>query len=344
MSRNGRPLRFMTVVLGMWIGARVYLLWPDAPLPPALREAVRRTMPRGPQVASAPPMTASARARDPGSRRPPAPPASLADHARTAPVHTAAPGTTPAPASPPAGGESPATDSPAYVLALLGMVRYGAPEPPPATARRWSASGWSILRGAGRGGGVATPQLGGSQAGVRIARTLDAHGRLAVAARVAAALDTRQQEAAVGLEWRPARLPVRVVAERRIGVANIRGGTALGLAGGIDAQPLAAGFRLDGYAQAGAVARGGVEGYADGAVRLARPLFRTASGATLDLGVGAWGAAQRGARRLDAGPAATLVLPVGDGPRVRIALEWRQRILGNARPASGPALSIGADY
>jgi hypothetical protein len=244
----------------------------------------------------------------------------------------------------PQAADVPVEKTASYVLGLLGMIRYGAAAPPPSAPRRWSASGWAIVRGAGPGGGVATPQLGGGQAGLRVARTLDARGSLAIAARVATALDTRQQEGALGLEWRPTRLPVRLVAERRFGLARQRGGAAAGLVAGVSAEPLPIGFRLDGYAQAGAVLRDRMEGYADGALRIARPALRTGGGTILSLGVGAWGAAQRDARRLDVGPSALLEVPLGDAPTVRIALEWRQRVAGAARPGSGPALSIGADY
>lgn len=229
--------------------------------------------------------------------------------------------------------------SPLPLLIAVPAVA-AAPGAPP---RRWSASGWAVVRGSGVGG-ASIPQLGGSQVGLRFVRTLDPGGRLAIAARVATALDTRQQEAALGLEWRPTALPVRIVAERRFGLAGQRGGGALGLVGGISDRPLPAGFRLEGYAQAGAVFRDDVEGYADGAARLTRPVVRTRGGTTLALGVGLWGGAQRAATRLDLGPAATIDLPVAHAAHLRVALEWRQRIVGAAQPGSGPALSIGADY
>ncbi|WP_204317143.1 hypothetical protein, partial [Klebsiella aerogenes] len=37
----------------------------------------------------------------------------------------------------------------------------------------------------------------------------------------------------------------------------------------------------------------------------------------------------------------------GRGPEIeplRIALDWRQRVAGEARPGSGPALTLGADF
>lgn len=327
MSHGGRPLRFVAMVLGLWIGARVYLLWPGPPPAPPTHHATRTLVALPVRIATVVP-------------RPPRRVSIVAPVARFAapvpPIHTVAV-TSPPPvaARPPPPAAAPAD-----------MPRYGTPAPPssvPTPTRRWSASGWALVRGVGAGGGVATPQLGGSQASLRIARTLDVHGRVAIVARVAAAIDTRQQEAAIGLEWRPTALPVRIVAERRIGIADIRGGTGLGLVGGVSERALPAGFRLDGYAQAGAIVRDGVEGYADGALRIARPVLDTA-GVTLALGVGAWGAIQRDARRVDAGPSATLTVPIAGTPRLRVALEWRQRLAGAARPASGPTVSIGTDY
>jgi hypothetical protein len=61
------------------------------------------------------------------------------------------------------------------------------------------------------------------------------------------------------------------------------------------------------------------------------------------LGGGAWGAAQRDAQRFDIGPSATLALPLGK-QNVRLALDWRQRIAGDARPGSGLALTLGSDF
>ena len=63
----------------------------------------------------------------------------------------------------------------------------------------------------------------------------------------------------------------------------------------------------------------------------------------LRLGALAAGAVQPGAARVDVGPRLTLRLPqVGEGGR--IALDWRQRIAGDARPESGLALTLAADF
>ena len=165
---------------------------------------------------------------------------------------------------------------------------------------------------------------------------------MALSARVSAPLRGRGAEAAVGLDWQPTRLPVHVIAERRIAVDGGRGGTALFVIGGIDPTPVAAGFRLEAYGQAGVVLRDRAERFADGAARLTRTVVE-AGELRLDVGAGAWGGAQRGASRVDVGPTVGAAFPVG-GQRLRVALDWRQRVTGNAAPGSGPALSIGGDF
>lgn len=324
---RGRPLRALAIILGGWIAMRTALLWPDAVTP--LRKMAERvaTVARPVAPADADPMPATPARAKAGS---------VALPLGRAPLETSAPlpaavvtrsAPTPSPSAPPEP-----------VLALAGMVRYGNAEPASRGPSRWSRSGWAILRGSGAAAGVATPQLGGSQAGGRIAYALGDDRRFAIALRVASAIGARQQEAAIGLEWRPTRLPIRLVAEQRIGIAGVRGGSGVGIVGGASAVRLPLAFRLDGYAQAGAIARDGGEGYADGSFRVARPV---AGG--IDLGLGAWGAAQKGAHRLDVGPSASVAVPLG-GRRVRVTLDWRHRVAGDARPESGLALSLGSDF
>ena len=180
-------------------------------------------------------------------------------------------------------------------------------------------------------------QLGGSQAGARLAYMLVARHRLAAVARIAAPLKGRGAEASVGLEWQPTSLPIRLVAERRFGIDGVRGGFGVGAITGIDAQ-LPAGFSLEGYGQAGAIRRSRTEPYADGALRIGHGVA-SAAGLQLSLGAGMWGAAQRDAARLDLGPSASL-----SWHQLRLSLDWRQRVAGDARPGSGPALSLGTDF
>ena len=211
----------------------------------------------------------------------------------------------------------------------------------PGTASRWSASAWIAARpGTGIGAAPGGSQIGGSQAGLRVAYLLAPAARLAAFGRVVTPLRGKGREGAVGLEWQPTHAPVRLVAEQRFGLDGTRGGPGLGVIAGYDGQ--VAGFHLESYGQAGAIWRARREPYADGAVRATRPAVAIGK-ARLALGVGAWGAAQRDAQRLDIGPSATLAVPVGQSA-VRVALDWRQRVAGGARPGSGPALTIGSDF
>ncbi|PTS80097.1 hypothetical protein DBR17_11225, partial [Sphingomonas sp. HMWF008] len=121
-----------------------------------------------------------------------------------------------------------------------------------------------------------------------------------------------------------------------------RGGPALAVVGGIGPVALPRDFRLEAYAQAGAIRRGTTEPYADGAVRIVHPLG-TIGGVPVELGAGAWGGAQRGAARLDLGPSLGVSVPLGK-QRVRVLLDWRQRVAGTALPGSGAALTLGTDF
>ena len=190
----------------------------------------------------------------------------------------------------------------------------------------------------GLGGG----QLGGSQAGLRIAYAIGNARRVAVVARIVSPLHGRGREAAIGMEWRPTRLPIRLAAEYRASLDGGPNGSAIGVIAGTGPAPIAAGFDLETYGQAGLIRRRQTEAYAEGSARLARPLV-SLGGARIDLGLGGWGGAQRGARRLDVGPSLGARVPVGRGA-IRVSLDWRQRIAGDARPGSGPVLVIGGDF
>jgi hypothetical protein len=61
------------------------------------------------------------------------------------------------------------------------------------------------------------------------------------------------------------------------------------------------------------------------------------------IGAGAWGGAQPGASRLDAGPTLSWRLPAARA-HLRIEAGWRFRLAGEAAPGSGPALTLLADF
>lgn len=211
----------------------------------------------------------------------------------------------------------------------------------------WSATAWFYLHD-GSGGAPraigSSSQLGGSQGGVRLAYGFGPTGRLRGYARATMAIEQpRQREGAFGLAFAPlARLPIDVAVEQRVAVGS-EGRTALAAvaSGGVSDVRLPAGFRLDAYAQGGVVGARRRDAFADGAVVIDRGIGR--EDASLRFGALVAGAIQPGAARVDAGPRLTLRLPeVGQGSR--IALDWRQRVAGDARPTSGLALTLAADF
>ena len=342
----GRPLRFLVVLLGGWAAGRTVALWPTVDTAGELVREVFTGRPASAATATLPSMERRVR---------------IALYPHAAPGAEADLRSGRSPRAPP--------DASRIRLALLGFLSLGTAEevaaetadltgggetrafvpvpaarPVPVTLpSRWSGSGWLLARGAG-GAGIAPGggQIGGSQGGMRLGYAIDPARRLTVVGRLAAPLAGIGREASVGIEWQPTRLPLRLVAERRVAVDGGRGGFGAGLIAGLPPTPLPLGFRLEGYGQAGAIRRIATEPYADGALRLTRPVAELA-GLRLDLGLGLWGAAQRDAQRLDLGPSLGVTAPLGERI-LRLSLDWRQRVAGHAAPGSGPALTLGSDF
>lgn len=330
MTGRGRPLRFFALVIVTWIGVRIAILWPRTGSLPAAIEAVL-------------PLAHAEPGRTPNV-------------ARQVIRHSRQPLTQAFVTSRPAYRTPLGDDDPRVQLALMALAQYGevsviaSPDRSPQARSlvsapperldplpdRWSLSGWMVARGAGGNGAAPGGQIGGGQAGVRAAWLIAPRQRLAAYGRITAPLSGTGREAALGLEWQPGRAPVRLIAERRFGLDGNPGGTGIGVITGIDTEWR--GFRLEVYGQAGAVLRRRTDPYADGAARGTRTV-EAVGPVRLAIGAGAWGAAQRDAQRLDIGPSATLAVR-----NLRVALDWRQRVAGEARPGSGLALTLGADF
>ena len=204
---------------------------------------------------------------------------------------------------------------------------------------RLSMSAWAMMRREPGSPSLATNgQLGGSQAGSRFLWRFDR--RFAASLRTSAPIGgvQRTAELAAGLRWQPSRhVPVALTIERRqsFGRDKGRSGFALFAEGGVYDRPIFAAFNLDAYLQAGVV---GVRDHAlfvDGSATLTRPVWRQ-----LSAGIGVWGGAQPGLARLDAGPRLSLRL----GRSMRVHADYRQRLLGQAAPGSGPVLTIAGDF
>jgi hypothetical protein len=201
---------------------------------------------------------------------------------------------------------------------------------------------WALLRSqqtgvAGSRSLASGGQLGASQAGARLIYNLDR--RLAVAARMSSEVGRRGGEVAAGVRVQPLlSVPVWLTAERRQAIGRYGGGRdafALFLEGGLYGRPLPWRFSLDGYLQGGVVGLKSRDLFIDGGFAVTRPLFRNFSA-----GFGVWGGAQPNLYRIDAGPRLTMRVR----NNVKLHLDWRQKVAGNARPGSGPALTLAGDF
>ena len=354
MRSGSAPLRFLGLVGVSWIAYRAVALAPwwtttgaaAPPLPPAV--AIRSFFP----AAEAPPGPALHLSEAQGRSGSAVPSPFHASHrisdrragwlGRAAAQSSRAPNWPVAYSAPPQAAERQVPPAPSFQQAPLPF----APAPLLIAAdrnSRWSGAAWLFIRDGSAGARLAPGgALGGSQAGARLTYRLNEDGRrpLAASLRVSAPLDRLQgAEAAVGLDWRPlASVPVNILAERREAIGREgRSDFALLAYGGTDRAVAGGRLRLEAYAQAGVVGLEERDPFADGSAVV------TARIGPVDIGGGVWGGAQPGAARLDAGPHASMRLPVGDAT-IRIAAEWRFRVAGDAAPASGPALTIATGF
>jgi len=180
-------------------------------------------------------------------------------------------------------------------------------------------------------------QIGGSQAGARLFYNFTP--AIAAVVRSSSMVNRRGGEVAAGIRVHPLRsIPVWIMAERRIQLGRYGGGRdafALFAEGGIYDRPMPWDFTLDGYVQAGIVGLSSRDLFADGAATFTRPVYHQFSA-----GFGVWGAVQPGLYRIDAGPRLTMTVR----RNVRVHLDWRQRLAGNAQPGSGPVLTLAGDF
>jgi hypothetical protein len=238
-----------------------------------------------------------------------------------------------------------AISTPAHSPAASADQSLPPPPVPPIDARRLDRlqlTSWALLRsqqsGVAGSRSLATGgQLGASQAGARLIYNFNR--QLALAARFSSEVGRRGGEAAAGIRVRPlVDIPVWLTAERRQAVGRYGGGRnafALFLEGGLYQRPLPWRFSFDSYLQAGIVGARSRDWFVDGSLAVSRPVYRQFSA-----GFGVWGAGQPGLYRVEAGPRLTVRVR----RNLRVHADWRQKLAGNARPGSGPALTLAADF
>ncbi|MBB4859873.1 hypothetical protein HNO88_003206 [Novosphingobium chloroacetimidivorans] len=217
---------------------------------------------------------------------------------------------------------------------------------------RWSGDFWALLRkdnGFAPAAGTLPATYGASQTGAvfryRLSRQ-DAH-RPTVYARTTTSLGAIQEtSAALGFSGRPLpAIPIVAAIEGRVTDTNGSRRVQPAVLAVTEVPPLAlpGALRAEVYGQAGYVGGRYATPFADGQVRVDRSLL-TVGRIEARVGGGAWGGIQKGASRLDAGPGATVTMPLTSKMFGRVALDYRFRVAGNAEPDSGPALTVATGF
>jgi len=217
------------------------------------------------------------------------------------------------------------------------------PEPlDPGRIDRLQLTAWALLRAqstgiAGTRSLASQGSLGASQAGARL--TYNFTRQIAAAFRMTNDVGRRGGEVAAGVRVQPlAAVPLWIDAERRQRVGRYGGGRsafALFFEAGLWDRPMPLHLLLNAYLQGGVVGARSRERFIDGELTLTRPVYKQFSA-----GIGVWGGAQRGVYRVDAGPRVTMRVR----NNLRVHFDWRQRLAGNARPGSGPAVTLAGDF
>jgi hypothetical protein len=238
-----------------------------------------------------------------------------------------------------------AISTPARSSVIFAQQSPPAPPAPPIDPHRLDRlqlTSWAYLRSqqtgiAGSRSLATGGQLGASQAGARLIYNFNR--RLALAARFSSEVGRRGGEAAAGVRVQPlSGIPLWINAERRQALGRYGGGRnafAFFAEGGLYERPLPWRFSFDSYLQGGVVGMRSRDWFVDGGMWATRPVYRNFSA-----GLGVWGAAQPGLYRVEAGPRLTVRVR----GNIKAHVDWRQRLAGNARPGSGAALTLAADF
>lgn len=213
---------------------------------------------------------------------------------------------------------------------------------------RWSADAWLLWRGGAGAVGGAT-FYGASQAGAVVRYRLQAADphRPVVYLRAAAALAaTAEQDAALGIGLRPLPgMPVMAGLEARLTRSRFATRLHPAVLAVSELPPVGLPFKLVGdlYAQGGWIAGPDAGAFGELQFKAERALAGRA-GWHARIGAGLWAAGQSGAQRLDLGPVASVIGRAGNGPLLRLEVDWRLRAAGNAAPGSGPALVLASGF
>jgi hypothetical protein len=212
---------------------------------------------------------------------------------------------------------------------------------PSAAARNGSISAYAYSFWRNGPAPLGFAQYGGGQSGIIATYKLDARASL-LARTTIGHTDIRNREAAVGIRWSPkADIPFSITVERRFR-NNGSDASAAYIASGQSAIKLPLGFALDTFGQAGVITGKETQYFFDGQARAERALLSSGP-LQVRVGGGIWTGGQKGIARVDIGPTVGTEIVVQD-IRIRVNADWRFRIAGDARPGSGPALTLSTSF
>ncbi|WP_157668110.1 hypothetical protein [Croceicoccus marinus] len=356
-ARRGQPLVALTGLMGGWVALRVMVPGIeiiDVPVPPNVAKRVGQPEQVPVEAEPEPPIPA---APPPVTRRPPLQPRealpfrapSVPTEPLPAKTRTYAPipqraGPSPSPHSgPPPPAPEPPRSPPSPRLLPFSPVQARD------DGKRWSADGWLLWR-KGSGSAAALPgatSYGASQAGAVLRYRLSHESALRPRAhlRVTSAIDSADREIAAGIGIQPLRkIPFEILAEGRVGIfsGDIQARPAVVGVFGPPAQSLPLDLTAELYGQGGYVGGTDPTGFVDGQMRVTRAI--DIGRAHLQAGAGIWGGAQEGVERVDAGPSVSVTAPIAGGIFARASIDWRERVAGDARPGSGPVVTLSAGF
>jgi hypothetical protein len=108
-------------------------------------------------------------------------------------------------------------------------------------------------------------------------------------------------------------------------------------------------FVLNGYGHAGFVTGKAGGGFADAQLHMLKkmashgPMKLSAGAGAWAGGAGAWAGGQSDIMRIDIGPSVRAGLQAGS-KQLQLDASWRFRIVGNARPDDGPAVTLSTSF
>ncbi len=190
-------------------------------------------------------------------------------------------------------------------------------------------------------------QYGGAQAGGIVSYRFSGDDKAGLATFVRATTSLSvdgDEELAIGIKAKPLNnLPISLYAEQRFDPGSFGNrGTAFYVAGGTGPELVIAKTSLETYGQAGYLFSEDDSHFFDLAATLQRTILERGK-YRMTMGAGGWAGGQEGLHRIDIGPRTNIHLPVGKAD-LRVSLDWRQRIAGNAAPDSGVAITVTSGF